>query len=152
MRTPKPEWLAALRSACGDEVRLSWNDTAKRWQFDVLCVDGQYRPQFYQWTHDPLTGAKLDPGPQGLLPMRELDDAGMREVLRNLEVTYLGNPHDGAQTPERLVAQRERYNKDLWRSKHRQAAQAWVDLMDERKRRLRGGLLIGGSALPKGAA
>lgn len=110
MREPKREWLAALRQVCGDHVRLSWNETVGRWQFDVLCVDGEYRAQFLCQTHHPVTGEKLAEDAHGYLPFRELNDEVMREVIRNLEQTYLGNPHDGAGTAKRHVARRAHFN------------------------------------------
>lgn len=113
MRIPKPEWLAALRDLCGDQVRLSWNETVGRWQFDVMCVDGRYQPQFFCQTKDPITGKLLEVQGLEMLPFRELDDESFREVLRNLEKSYLGNPHDGQVLPGRHVRKIARENSAL---------------------------------------
>ena len=138
MRIPHPEWLAALRQSCGDHVRLSYNETVGRWQFDVLCVDGQYRPQFYCWTRDPKTGAVLEADAFGFLPFRDLDDAGLREVIRNLERSYLANPADGPGSPHEQVRRAEAYNRQVWRQKHHDAAGVFADMAWDRKRQLRG--------------
>lgn len=105
----RPEWVTALRDACGDHVRLSWNATVGRWQFDVLCVDGEYRAQFLCQTHHPVTGAKLEADAHGYLPFRDLNDEVLREVIRNLQQTYIGNPWDG-NGPKEAVA-RMRFNE-----------------------------------------
>jgi hypothetical protein len=107
---PKPEWLAALRDACGDQVRLSWNATVGRWQFDVLCVDGEYRAQFLCQTKHPVTGVPLEAEAHGYLPFRDLNDEVLREVIRNLTQTYIGNPWDGVKDATDYVAQRAQFN------------------------------------------
>ena len=138
----KPEWLAALRSACGDQVRLSWNATVGRWQFDVLCVDGEYRAQFLCQTHHPITGEKLVAEEHGYLPFRDLNDVVLREVIRNLEQSFLGNPHDGAGTAKRHVAQRAHYNDRLAQRNKESRRSELEALIGDQRHRLQGNLQV----------
>lgn len=146
MRTPDRRWTDELRRRFGDQVKLSWNVDVGRWQFDVQCVDMQYRPQFLQWTHDPKTGQKLKADPQtGLLPFRELTDETFREVCRNLERTYLANPFDGGQTARGHLRKVQRFNDDLKAQRDRDLRREGEAYFRDHHRQLTGGLLVGGA-------
>jgi len=137
MRTPKLAWVLALRRLEGcAAAEIRWNETAGRWEFILAGADGVPRSQFYGWFNRPV-----DPV-TGMYPFRELDDDGMREVLANLERTYVANRHDGAGTPRREVLRRYRFNRDLLQSKYRVAGEAFADMAAERGHRLRGSPLI----------
>ena len=142
MRVPKAEWLAALRQTCGDQVRLSWNETVGRWQFDILCVDGEYRAQFLCQTHHPMTGEKLKEDVHGYLPFRELNDEVLREVLRNLERSFLGNPHDGAGTAQRHVAQRAHFNDAQAARNKRTRLNDLEAIVGEQRNRIQGNVSV----------
>lgn len=143
MREPRPEWVAALKATCGAESELRWNATVGRWEFLLLSADGLLRSQFWGWFFDPQTGVRLEPDPvTGLLPFRDLDDDAMREALRNLERSFIGNRHDGAGTTRREMDNRLRFNRDHLRRKYQLAGEAFADMALERARRIRGGALI----------
>lgn len=137
MREPKAAWLAALRAleGCAD-AELRWNLSVGRWEFILRGADGIPRSQFYGWFHRPV-----DPV-TGMHPFRELDDEGMREVIRNLERSYLANRWDGAGTTGREVRRRVRFNRELLVGKYRAAGEAFADMAAERGHRLRGAALI----------
>lgn len=120
MRVPKPKWLKMLRAVSTQQSDLRFNEEVGRWEFRLLGADGTLQSQFYGWFHDPQTGVRLQSDPvTGLLPFRELDDAGMREVCKNLTETALWNRHDGQGTTRKTVETRARHNRDL-REKLRQ--------------------------------
>lgn len=113
MRDVPARWLAQVRAVSTAEADLRFNEQVGRWEFRLLGADGQLHSQFYGWFHDPLTGQRLTSDPvTGLLPFRELDDAGMREVCRNLAETALWNRHDGQGTTRRTILARQRYNRE----------------------------------------
>lgn len=137
MRTARPEWIIALRRLEGcSAADIRWNDTLGRWEFVLDGADGVPRSQFYGWFNQPV-----DPV-SGLHPFRDLDDAGMREVLASLERTYVGNRHDGAGTTRREVARRYRFNREHMRKQYRAAGEAFADMAAERGHRLRGAPII----------
>ena len=125
---PKPEWVAELRQRYGDQVRLSWNEAVGRWSFDILCVDGVHRPQFWQWQRN-AAGTPLKPDPiSGLLPFRDLDDASFREACRNLDKTYLAAP-GAAQTAQRhsqMMLAHNRGLRDKVRAERQADGEYWV--------------------------
>lgn len=137
MRTPRPEWIAALRrlEGCSD-ADIRWNESVGRWEFILAGADGVPRSQFYGRFDQPVDAQS------GLYPFRELDDDGMREVLQNLERTYIANRFDGAGTTRREVGRRYRFNRELLQSKYREAGALFADLAAERGRRIRGATLI----------
>lgn len=113
-RTVPARWLAQLRAVSTADATLGFNEVVGRWEFRLRGADGALHSQFYGWFHDPVTGVRLQSDPvTGLLPFRELDDAGMAEVCRNLQATALWNPHDGQGTTQRTVRSRQRYNQEL---------------------------------------
>lgn len=136
MREPKPEWVRALKLACGDDHDLRWNEGLHRWEFVVPGADGVPRSQFwgrFDQPVDPVTG---------LHPFRDLDDAGMREAIGNLERTFVGNPFNGAGTTRREVIRRQRFNRDLQTSKYREAGELFADYVSYHGSRLRGAPII----------
>ena len=143
MRSPKPAWLAQLRRLEGcAEADIRWNTAVARWEIVLPSADGKPRSQFWGWFRD-ASGRRIPPDPAtGLHPFRDLDEAAMRELIANLERSYIGNPFDGAGTTRREVLRRYRYNRDLQQRKYREAGEAFADLAAERGRRLRGALLI----------
>ena len=143
MRIPKAEWVQALKALCGAEADLRYNETVGRWEFVLPEADGSCRSQFWSWFKDPRTGQPLSPDPvSGLLPFRDLDDGAMREALRNLEETFIGNPWDGAKDQRTMIRRRMQYNADLRQQRYREAGWLFADMVAERGRRLRGHPLI----------
>lgn len=144
MREPKPEWVAALRALDGcAQADIRFNPAVGRWEFLLPGADQVVRSQFWCWFRDPQTNAPIPPDPvTGLGPFRELDDDAMREALHNLEVSFVGNRHDGAGSARKEVLRRVRFNRDLQQAKYRAAGEAFADLAAERARRLRGAPLI----------
>lgn len=112
MARPVPaRWLAQLRAVSTADADLRFNEELGRWEFRLLGADGVLQSQFYGWFHDPVTGERLQSDPAtGLLPFRELDDAGMREVCRNLVETAIWNRHDGQGTARRTILARQQFN------------------------------------------
>ena len=130
MRTPRPEWVAALRSLVGSGADLRFNESVGRWEFLLPEADGKCRSQF--WGHfdkpkDPVTG---------MPPFRDLNDGEMRIALRNLEKTFIGNPFDGAGTTRREVAQRIGYNKDRFTEGQRVRSVDFADYVHQERRRI----------------
>lgn len=142
MRIPNRVFVKELEARFGTEVKLSWNEDVGRWQFDVLNVDGQYRPQFLQWTHNPKTGQKLKENEFGLLPFKELTDEVFREVCRNLERTYLANPADGGRTVKGHIRKIRQHNDGLARQYDRFIREESRAFFLENHRRATGGLQI----------
>lgn len=135
MREPKPEWVAALKAACGSNHDLRWNETAGRWEFIIPGADGVPRSQFWGQFFD-RKGVRIEPDPvTGLAPFRDLDDEAMAEAIRNLEVSFVGNTR-------REMEARIRHNRETLRAKYRAAGEAFADLAAERGRRIRGAPLI----------
>ena len=144
MREPNNEWLAALRALTGHEQdTIRYNSTVHRWEFVLAGADGRPQSQFWGVFHDPVTGAKLEPDEAtGLYAFRELDDAGMREALHNLTVTFVANPFDGAGTVRRQALRRMRQNRATRKKQLQDAGAAWADMFVERHRRIRGALQL----------
>jgi hypothetical protein len=143
MRVPKAAWLAQLRRLEGcAEADIRWNDSVHRWEIVLPSADGRPRSQFWGWFRD-ANGRRIPPDPAtGLHPFRDLDDAAMRELIANLEATYIGNPYNGAGTTQREVTRRYRFNRDLQASKYREAGEVFAFMAQERGRRLRGAPLV----------
>lgn len=142
MRVPKAEWVAALK-AVDPGADLRWNEAVGRWEFILTSADGVPRSQFWGRFFDQH-GQRLPLDPStGLAPFRDLDDDTMREVLANLERSFIGNRHDGAGSTRREMERRVRYNRDLLAGKYRKAGELFADMVAERGRRLRGGVLVG---------
>lgn len=144
MREPKPEWITALRQLTGQEAdTIRYNPTAHRWEFVLAGADGKPQSQFWGVFNDPVTGAKLEPDEvTGLYAFRELDDAGMREALHNLTVTFVANPFDGAGTVRRQALQRMRRNRAERKRQLAEAGAAWADMFVDRHRRIRGAVQL----------
>lgn len=132
MREPKPHWLRMLRAVSTQQSDLRFNEEVGRWEFRLLGPDGTLQSQFYGWFHDPHTGQRLASDPAtGLLPFRDLDDAGMREVCRNLTETAIWNRHDGQGTTRKTVEARMRHNQALRDKLRHQRVQHIMDRLDE---------------------
>jgi len=143
VRTPKPEWIAQLRHLEGcAEADIRWNVAVARWEIVLPSADGQPRSQFWGWFRD-ANGRRIPPDPTtGLHPFRDLDDAAMRELIANLEASYIGNPYNGAGTTRREVMRRWRFNRDHQAKQYHVAGALFADMAAERGRRLRGAPLI----------
>lgn len=135
---PKPEWVRELKARCGSEYDLYWNPQVGRWAVKVPCVDGQTRDQFWCWFRDPHTGEKLEADQFGLLPFRDLDDESFRELLRNLDASYLCNPYDGPGSARKQLAQRQQWNDEQKAKSRKERAAAFVDMVGDRIGRMRG--------------
>lgn len=144
MREPKPEWITALRQLTGQERdTIRFNEGVHRWEFQMVGASGELQSQFWGQYHDPRTGARLLPDEEtGLYGFRELDDAGMQEALRNLEMTFVGNAYDGAGTVRRQALRRMRDNRALRRKHVKEAADGFADAVLERAARLRGAVQL----------
>jgi hypothetical protein len=59
----------------------------------------------------------------------------MREALRNLEQSFVGNPL-GAGSPRKEIIRRMKYNKDHQQAGYRAMGDAWADMFMERRRRI----------------
>ena len=130
MRTPRPEWVAALRSLCGSRADIRFNEAVWRWEFVLPEADGSMKSQFwgqFDQPKDPTTG---------MVPYRDLNDTDMRVALKNLERTYIGNRHDGAGTTRREVGRRLRWNLKHYREGQRVAAEGFADLVHDQRRRI----------------
>lgn len=130
-RAVPARWLAAVRAVSTAQSDLRFNEEVGRWEFRLLGANGELQSQFYGWFHDPLTGERLASDPvTGLLPYRDLDDAGIAEVCRNLTETAVWNRHDGQQTTRRTVQARQRHNADLRAKLTARRIQHVVDRLD----------------------
>ena len=138
MREPKPEWIAALRRLTGcEQDTIRFNETVWRWEFVLTGADAIPRSQFWGWFNqpaDPITG---------LQPFRELDDDGMREALRNLERTFIGNPWDGLGSTKKEVTRRMKFNEEQKARGYKEAGDAWADMFMERRRRIHAHPMVG---------
>ena len=112
-RTVPARWLIQLR-AVSPEADLRFNEQVGRWEFLIKNAEGKHQSQFYGRFHDATSGQKMKPDPRtGMFPFRELDDEGMREVCRNLQLTAIWNPHDGAGTTQKQVVQNLIHNRTI---------------------------------------
>lgn len=144
MREPKAEWIVALRALTGQERdTIRFNETLHRWEFQLVGASGAVQSQFWGQFTDPRTGERVKPDPDtGMYAFRELDDAGMREALRNLERTFVGNRADGAGTVRKHILNGMRYNRSVYRKHRSDRADLFVDMVAERQKRLRGALQL----------
>ena len=144
MRTPEASWVRALRALTGfaqDDIR--YNETLCRWEFILTSADWMPRSQFWGVYKNPLTGEPVKPDPAtGLYPFRELDDEAMRAALTNLEMTFVGNPLDGAGSPRKEVMKRIRENRDEGQRRYKQGGYDFADMVNERAKRLRGAISV----------
>lgn len=140
MRVPKPRWVKALRALTGfEQDDIQFNEAVGRWEFVLTSADGIPRGQFWGVFRNPITGEPIEPDPvTGLHPFRELDDAGMREALANLEKTFVGNPYDGAGSPKKEIRRRMAQNREEGQRRYRQGGVDFADMVSERGARLRG--------------
>jgi hypothetical protein len=145
MREPKPSWVRALRALTGfeqDDIR--YNETLSRWEFILTSADGVPRSQFWGVYKNPLTGMPVKPDPMtGLHPFRELDDETMRDALKNLEMTFVANPFDGAGSTKKEVMKRIKGNRAEGQRRYRQGGEDFADLVNDRAKRLRGATSVG---------
>ncbi len=145
MREPKPSWVRALRALTGfeqDDIR--YNETLSRWEFILTSADGVPRSQFWGLYKNPLTGMPVTPDPMtGLHPFRELDDEAMRDALKNLEMTFVANPFDGAGSTKKEVMKRIEENRAEGQRRYRQGGENFADLVNDHAKRLRGATSVG---------
>lgn len=145
MREPKASWVQALRALTGferDDIR--YNETLGRWEFVLTSADGVPRSQFWGVYKNPLTGEPVTPDPTtGLYPFRELDDEAMRDALKNLEMTFVANPFDGAGTTRKEVAKRIEGNREEGQRRYQQGGVDFADLVNDHAKRLRGATSVG---------
>lgn len=105
-------------------------------------ADGNIRSQFWGWFRDGNGNAIEPDAVTGAYPFRELDDSAMREALRNLEETYIGNPWNGAGTTRREVQRRIDFNHELRQSQFKAAGDLWADMYIDRLSRIKGNPVI----------
>lgn len=116
-------FVAELKRRYGSDWDVRYNTHLCRWEFESLSAGGMRVSQFLGWSRNPLTGEAIEPDPvTGLLPFRELDETAQAEILRNLEVSYIGNRVDGAASWKQYQHDRIEYNKALDRKKRREKA------------------------------
>lgn len=149
MREPKPQWVEALQRLTGNPTdTIRFNEQVHRWEFIMAGADGRPRGQFWGHFDQPKDQTT------GLHPFRELDDDGMREALRNLERTFIGNPYDGHGTTTRHVTRMMEYNRDLRHSKYQAAGELFADMWADRIGHREGDVFVGqaggGSVTNKG--
>ncbi len=146
MREPKTRWVLALRALTGNEGDdIRWNEALGRWEFVLISADGIQRSQFWGWYDQPK-----DPM-SGLHPVRELDDDAMIEALRNLEVSFVANPFDGAGTTKKEVLKRIGENRAEGQRRWKQGGIDFADMTLNtagRGHRLRGALVSGSMGSP----
>ena len=144
MRVPKPSWVRALRALTGfeqDDIR--YNETRSRWEFILTSADGMPRSQYWGVSKNPLTGEPVKPDPvTGLHPFRELDDEAMRDALKNLEMTFVANPFDGAGSTRKEVQKRINENLDDGQRRYKQGGYDFADMVNDRAKRLRGAISV----------
>ena len=136
MRTPRPEWVTALRTLEGcSDAEIRWNVEAGRWEFVMRGADGvprsQFWGQFWRWEHGKRVKNTPDPV-TGTYPYRDLDDAAMREALQNLSETYVANRHDGSGSVGREVRRRLQFNRDVLQRGWTLRGEAFADMAAER--------------------
>ena len=105
--------------------------------------DGIVRSQFWCVYKTPLTGEPIKPDPAtGLQPFRELDDEAMRDALKNLEMTFVANPFDGAGSTRKEVMKRIKENRDEGQRRYKQGGYDFADMVNDRAKRLRGAISV----------
>lgn len=123
MREPPAGFVARLKALCGSDWSVRYNEHVQRWEFQSFSAGGRLVSQFFGWFYNPLTKEKIEPdGVTGLLPYRDLTPDAQAEILRNLEISYIGNPVDGAKDWETYSGDRIRFNKQVDVKKRRQKA------------------------------
>lgn len=130
-RTPPEDFVRRLKALCGSEWDVRWNSEVHRWEFLSLSAGGVRVSQFLGWFTNPFTGERIEPDPvTGLLPFRDLTPDCQEEVLRNLEVSYIGNPVDGG-TWRQYLTQRRVFNRDLRVQRAKERGATYADLIRE---------------------
>lgn len=131
-RIPPEDFVRRLKAQCGSDWDVRFNEEVNRWEFLSTSAGGMRVSQFLGWFVNPLTGERLEPDPiTGLLPFRDLTPDAQEEVLRNLDVSFLGNRADGAGTFKRQFEQRIRYNKAIQVESAKKRGQLYADLIHE---------------------
>ena len=137
----RPEWLARLR-AVDPTADLRWNYLLERWELLLARADGVMQSQFWGWFYrQHLDGRRerIAPDPvTGLYPYRDLDDAAIEEMARNLEQSFIGNRWDGSPSTRHEVEKRIAFN-DAKRSRfYKEAGELWADMYLDRLPAMRG--------------
>lgn len=123
MREPPVGFVARLKALCGADWDVRYNEEICRWEFLSTSAGGIRVSQFFGWFYNPLTKVKLEPdGVTGLLPYRDLTPDAQKEILKNLEESYIGNRVDGAKDWETYSGDRIRFNKQLDKAKRQKRA------------------------------
>jgi hypothetical protein len=137
----KPEWLVRLREV-DPQADLRFNYLLGRWEFILGSADGIPRSQFFGRFYTEAPDGTRTPVPKdpvtGLPPFRDLDDAALEEVCRNMEQTFVGNRWDGAGTTRREVLRRYRANQALRKARYDAAGALWAEMYLDRLPRMRG--------------
>ena len=127
MRTPPVDFVRRLKALCGADWDVRYNEEVCRWEFLSNSASGMRVSQFFGWFYNPLTKEKIEPDAvTGLVPYRDLTPDAQEEILKNLEVSYLGNRQDGAKNWEAWSGDRIRYNKQLDAAKRRKKAEDYA--------------------------
>lgn len=114
MRNPPADFVVRLKALCGADWSVRYNEEVCRWEFLSTSAGGMRVSQFFGWFTNPLTKEKIEPdGVTGLLPYRDLTPDAQAEILKNLEVSYIGNREDGAKNWEEYSGQRINYNNAI---------------------------------------
>lgn len=124
VREAPAAFVAELKRRFGSDQDVRFNAQVGRWEFLSLSAGGMPVSQFLGWTRNPLTGEKIEPDPvTGLLPFRELDATAQAEIVTNLEVSYIGNRHDGSRDWREHRDKTMEFNRRLDRKKRVEKAE-----------------------------
>jgi len=131
MREPPEGFVQRLKSTCGSDWNVLWNDLLGRWQFDSLSAGGKVVSQFWGWYKDQH-GNPLEPDPvTGLYPFRDLDLTAQDEAIRNLQKTYIGKTGYGLIDWNKFQKSNIAYNQAVMQQRAKRRATLFADLIRE---------------------
>lgn len=123
-----------LATTFGSDYRMTWDATVGRFALHSLSAAGKPITQYWCWFYDPVTREPLAPDPAtGLHPYRGLDQRAQDEIVRNLQVSYIGQTGDGLTDWTRDQQARRAHNTALQQQRVRARAQQFADLIHEVK-------------------
>ena len=135
VRVPPAGFVAELvrRFGAGHDARF--NETLNRWEVITPSASGKPIAQVWGWfyTVDRATGERrpIPPNPDGLPPFRELDGAAQREIIENMERSFVGNLHDGAESMAARIRRIAAENAAKKADARRRRAETFTHLLTE---------------------
>lgn len=130
-RRPPNGFVERLNREFGSGHDVRFNDVVQRWEVISPSAAGRPISQFFGWSRNPLTGTPIAPDQFGLLPFRELDQAGMDAIVQSMRDTFIGGSADGYTSWKERHAGVTAHNEAVSRAYSRQSAVEYAQALSE---------------------